>query len=665
MRAISFWKWWKPMIQKNRWPGFLASILFLYLGAPFSFGGPPDWLQMAARQILPPYPDALAVMLRNEQIVTISNTAEVTTIYRCAYRILRPEGRRYGIVQIPFDSETRILSIKGWSIPATGTVYEVGEKDALDTILFNENLYEDTRQKVLKIPASEPGAVIGYEYKQRRRSFILQDQWVFQQDIPVRLARFEIHIPAEWSYQEFWLNHPIVAVEKAGPHQYVWELKEIPEIKTEPAMPFWQTTAGQLFLRYIPPNREGSFGSWDEVCQWYTQLVSGRRQATVELRQKAMELIAGAPDNLAKIRALASFVQREIRYVAIEIGLGGYQPNSAGDILKNSYGDCKDKVTLLSTMLHEIGVESYYVLVNTHRGMVRSEFPSPLFFNHVVLAISMPTDIPVTGFYSSMGHPQMGSLLFFDPTYPHLMFGYLPSELQASKGLLVSTSGGGLIVLPSSPASANSRQRTARVNLAKNGDLLGKVEESYTGVPAADFRSAWLNSSKADHRKVVQALFGKQTTGVEVHDISVRGLREAEGNPVMNYSFRLRGYASTLGKLVLLQPRILSKWSRNFIENGERQQPVEFSSAMAQTETIEINLPDGYVVDEFPSPVSADMGALSYDSKIEVNGTLLRYSRRIEIKDVRVPTEQLAELKKFYRQVALDEKAMVILKRNK
>src|SRR5690349_12678225 len=87
---------------------------------------------------------------------------------------------------------------------------------------------------------------------------------------------------------------------------------------------------------------------------------------------------------------LASFVQREIRYVAVEVGIGGYEPHHAQATFKNRYGDCKDKVTLLSTMLSDIGVESYYVLINTSRGVVMPEFPSPRFFNHAIVAIRIP-----------------------------------------------------------------------------------------------------------------------------------------------------------------------------------------------------------------------------------------------------------------------------------
>ena len=65
---------------------------------------------------------------------------------------------------------------------------------------------------------------------------------------------------------------------------------------------------------------------------------------------------------------LAEFVQQDIRYVGIELGIGGFQPHPAPDVFSHRYGDCKDKATLVRTMLREIGVDSYYVLINATRG---------------------------------------------------------------------------------------------------------------------------------------------------------------------------------------------------------------------------------------------------------------------------------------------------------
>jgi len=659
-------KWsWKARGHRMRRRRNELLIALLCMGALRAIGAPPDWLQAAYREPIPQYPDApAAVMLRNEQIATVKGNGEVTTVYRRAFRILRPEGRAYGVVRIYFDSETRITFVKGWSIPAAGGAYEVGEKESVDSILFNDNLYEDARQKVLRIPGAEAGAVVGYEYEQHRRPSILQDEWLFQQEVPVLQARFDLHLPPGWEYGEFWANHAAASPQSDAANHKVWELKEIPAVKIEPAMPPWQAVAGQLFLRYISPKGGGSFKSWSEVGQWYAQLAADRRQPTAELRQRVAELTATSSDTLAKIQALASFVQQEVRYVAVEIGIGGYQPHPAQEVLKNRYGDCKDKATLLSTMLREIGVESFYVLTNSRRGVIRSEFPSPLVFNHAILAIHIPADTPGEAKYSSTTtQPRLGSLLFFDPTDPYVQLGYLPSDLQANSGLLVENSSGELVDLPLSSISVNTVRRTATLELTASGDLHGEVHETRSGDPAADFRGVWLNSSESGRKKAIQDSFGRVTTGVELEDVSVIAVDKPNADSELKYAFRLARYATSAGGLLLLRPRALGEWADDVMERGDRKQPVAFRAPTLRTEIIEITLPEGYAVDELPPPVEARVGAVRYSSKTEAVGRAIHYSRRMEINEVLIPSGQLSQLKSFYRQVAADEKGRVVLKK--
>src|SRR5215469_9712753 len=147
------------MPSKDRWIYRALAVVVLSLtGCWSAVAGVPDWLRTAAAEQLPKYADETpAIMLRNEQMTNVKSSGEVTTVYRAAYKILRPEGRRYGVVRVYYDSETRITSLKAWSIPASGAPYEVGEKESADTILFTDNFFEDTRQKVLKIPSAESG----------------------------------------------------------------------------------------------------------------------------------------------------------------------------------------------------------------------------------------------------------------------------------------------------------------------------------------------------------------------------------------------------------------------------------------------------------------------------------------------------------------------------
>ncbi len=235
----------------STWAQLLLATVVLWV--PSAVAATPDWLRAIAQQPLPKYPDDTnAVVVWDEQLTTLNPQGEIKTLYRRAYKILRAEGREHGTVVVYFDEETRLTYLKAWSIPAQGKEYEVKEKEAVETSPFSEGLYLDTRLKVLKIPGAEPGSLIGYEYEQKRRPYVLQDTWSFQEEIPVRHSRFTLQLPAGWEYNVFWLNHAAVEPHATSGNQWTWELENVPAVEREPSMPPWPAVAGRLAVTYFP-----------------------------------------------------------------------------------------------------------------------------------------------------------------------------------------------------------------------------------------------------------------------------------------------------------------------------------------------------------------------------------------------------------------------------
>jgi transglutaminase-like putative cysteine protease len=95
-----------------------------------------------------------------------------------------------------------------------------------------------------------------------------------------------------------------------------------------------------------------------------------------EITAQAQSLIAGAPDFYTKLSRITDYIQKNIRYFIVERGIGGLQANHAADIFRNRYGDCKDKTTLLISMLQVAGIQAYYVPVDDRRGIVDPDDPS-------------------------------------------------------------------------------------------------------------------------------------------------------------------------------------------------------------------------------------------------------------------------------------------------
>src|SRR5213082_1815287 len=160
---------------------------------PCAAGDAPAWMHALVSAPLPGNDEKTdAVLLYSERIVTVQSADKIKITVREAYRILRPGGREYGTLVIPYNSHQKITAMRGWCIPAQGRDYEVKDKEAMEISLpkiEGSELITDVKDKLLHIPAADPGNIVGYEYEKEDQPFVLQDIWRFQQESPVREAR--------------------------------------------------------------------------------------------------------------------------------------------------------------------------------------------------------------------------------------------------------------------------------------------------------------------------------------------------------------------------------------------------------------------------------------------------------------------------------------------
>jgi hypothetical protein len=632
----------------------------------------PAWMHGLVSVPLPAHDEKTnAVLLYSETNVTVLSTDKIKTQVRKAYKILRPDGREHGIASVYYSSTNeKVTSLHGWCIPAQGKDYEVKDKEALDASvngIEGSELIDDAREKLLRIPASDPGNIIGYEYEVEEHPFVLQDNWSFQSEIPVREGHYSLQLPAGWEYKVSWLNYPEVKPTQAGNNQWQWVVSDVKEIRHEDEMPPFKGVAGHMIVSFFPTGGAAAngFTNWREMGTWYQNLTTGRRDASAEIKQQVASITASANKPLEKMQALARFLQHDVRYVAIELGIGGVQPHSAHDIFLHRYGDCKDKATLMSSMLHEIGIESYYVVINTRRGSISPETPAQVGgFNHVIIAIKLPDSVTDASLISTMHHPKLGRLLFFDPTNEITPFGQISGHLQANWGLLVTLEGGDLVELPKQPSSMNGIHRSAKLTLDPTGTLKGEVEEVRVGDRAAlqrwDLRSV---TKDIDQIKPVEALLAGSLSTFQITKATAFNLHQTDLPFGFNYSFEAESYAKNAGNLLLVRPRVLGTKSSALLETKEpRKFPIEFDGPVKDIDAFEITMPPGYEVDDLPPPVDVDYGYASYHAKSEVAGNVIRYNRTFEVKDLSVPVSKAEELKKFYRIIATDERNTVVLK---
>ena len=659
--------------MRVRFPWRTVLVAVAVLAASVANASPPDWMRALVNSSLPAYDEETsAVLLYSETVLTVRDYGRVVRLDRKAFKILRDDGADVAIVRLGFSGDSPILSLRGWSIPATGRPSEVRLKDAAESGLTDiaaGQFVTDYKEKLLRLPDARPGSIVGYEVEQQVAPYVLLDEWRLQGPLPVREASYTLRLPAGWTFKSSWMNRAEESPEILGRGEWRWKASNVDAIVREQSMPPWQGIAAQMVVALVPPPGKvvGGFQSWRDMGLWYLDLARDRPKASPAIKAKVQQ-VASAGSVLEKTRALARYVQSDIRYVGIQLGIGGFQPHAAEAVFSNGYGDCKDKVTLLMSMLKEVGVDAYYVLINSSRGSVTASSPPNLGFDHVILAIQLPANDESAALAAAVTHPKLGRVLFFDPTSPFVPFGRLPGELQAGYGLLVTADGGELMQMPLAPFETNGRKRTAKLSLDAKGTLRGDVEEQWQGDTAADERGRFQYVERdTDRRKTLEERLALSLANFQVDKASVRGSTTLDRPLEWQYTLEAASYSKLVGNVMLLRPRVLGSLSSRMLETPKaRRQPIEFVVPSRWVDVFEITLPEGFVVDQLPPAVKEDLGFASYRSGVEaVDAHTLRYSRTFDLREVTVPAAKAEELKKLYRAIDVDERASVVLRNSR
>jgi hypothetical protein len=419
-----------------------------------------------------------------------------------------------------------------------------------------------------------------------------------------------------------------------------------------------------MTVHYTGPGlAEPQDGTWQGIGEWYDGLERGRLTATPEIAAKAAELTAGKTDFYDKAEAIGDFVQQKIRYFVIEMGVGGYQPHSAGDIFKGRYGDCKDKATLLSAMLSSVGIHSALLMVDTERGVIDPSDPS-ITGNHMIGAIEIPKGYESPRLHSVVTAKTGKRYLIFDPTWERTPFGQLEDNLQGSYGILMEGDNSQVIQLPLMDPDLNRIRRKASFELSADGSLQGTVTDMRFGDLAERRRGIFSRESEKKQQEYMDRTIDHDFTAATLTGLQVENVAALDKDLTTRFEVHASHFATTTGPLLMLRPRVLGSYALE-LDRKPRKVAIDLEETMLGNDEFDIQLPEGYVVDELPDPVKQDFGFASYVSSTEVHGRMLHYSRTYTVRQVTLPADKYGDLQRLSGVITADEDSRVILKREK
>jgi hypothetical protein len=241
------------------------------------------------------------------------------------------------------------------------------------------------KSTILVLDDVRVGDVIDYAYSIKGQNPVLMGHMAI--DVPVQLEQPADHLLTRvlWPPDRrlYSLPHgcsvqPAVIKGKESV-EYRWDLHQIPGLALEDNLPAWYDPGPWIQL--------SEFKSWADVDQWALHLFQGTAPFSPELsRLVATWKKVDGQEN--QVLAVLRFVQDQIRYFGIEIGVSAEKPGDPSTVLAHRFGDCKDKSRLFVAALRALGIEAYPVLVNSTMGRgIAGWWPSASIFDHCIAVV--------------------------------------------------------------------------------------------------------------------------------------------------------------------------------------------------------------------------------------------------------------------------------------
>jgi transglutaminase-like putative cysteine protease len=624
----------------------------------------PQWGLDAAKTPTPAYAkDAASIVLFDEHLETIDAQGRAVERKREAIRILKPQGRHENC-EVSYDVDEKINYFREWTIAADQKQYQAQDTDFIDEGDLGIPIMLSTRKtRIVRPPAADVGAIIVCESEELLAPYLPEKVWHIQHAIPVVFQALEVDLPAGRAHSEAWHKFSPVKPVEVAPNHWRWEIKDMPalDLREVKSPPDWSALVARMSVQWGDAAVEGKDNQWRAIGQWVTTLEANRPDPSPEITAQTQSLIAGAPDFYSKLSRITEYIQKNIRYFIVSRGIGGLQANHAADIFRNRYGDCKDKTTLLISMLQVAGIHAVYMPVDDRRDVVDPEAPS-LMGNHMITAIEIPPGVQDSRLKAIAKAHDGKRYLIFDPTNERTPVGNLPSYEQGSFGILAAGPTSQIIAFPVLDPDANGTEQKGSFTLSADGALTGSVDTSHTGPEGANFRKFLKITDDKERREAWESYVAETLPGVTLDAFSFIQ-PEALDKPIeFHYKVTARQYSHQAGPLLLVRPRVVGSYARLF-DDKPRVYPIDLDATGRWRDTFDIAIPPGYVVDETPDPVNIDLDFASYHSAVSAKGNLLHYEREYVVRQVEIPPAKAADFRRFESIILADEKNAAVLKK--
>jgi transglutaminase-like putative cysteine protease len=597
------------------------------------------------------YPDASILNILDESVVEVFEDGRCRETIHVVFKVLRDRGKDHGDIAIGYNSRTQTASmVYAKTITKEEKIIPLNENAIQVVTPYSEYpSYSDYKKLTFSMPGVTVGSIIDYkvviEDKIPDIKGKFSNQFYFQWYDPTYVSRFKV-ITSEDADLKYRILNPLQGIEESpkmirdGDKKiYLWEYKYIPQIIKEKSMPPIQEIAFRIMVTTVD--------SWEEFSHWWRKKIEGKTESDDAIKEKVAELTRGLLTPREKIEAIFDYVKREIRYVSIDLGKSGYEPEAAKKVFENKYGDCKDKSTLLISMLKVAGISAYYVLIpTTSIANLIKDFPYPFQFDHCIVAVEYE-----------------GGYHFLDPVAESYRFDYLPGN-DRNRDVLIFNGQNNVFVRTSlAKPEENAYHSQSKIKIGADGSIEGEAKEFAIGGKEASLRQFFAGNRPTKIKESLEERVDEISPGAKLLEYTLSNPLNFKERFQLKFSYNAKDYCKKAGGVLIFDVPEVWKGCPATGKNGRRYPIVVWNNFYSKDE-VEFNVPEGYEVYHLPEPLEIKNHYFEFRSSYRQEGDKIIYEGELIRKASRIPSEDYASYqtscqgmeKSFNRSVLFQKK---------
>jgi tetratricopeptide (TPR) repeat protein len=553
--------------------------------------------------------------------------------------------QQYGVLSFSYASAISTFEIVYVRVrKPDGSVVETPPENVQDMaaqITRQAPFYSDLHEKHVAVKGLSPGDVLEYRTQEHTTKPLAPGQFwtAFRfttREQVVLDEQLEISVPRERVVKIKSMSLQPTISEAAGYRIYTWhnanpQRKDDSNQKREAIEQMWQQARGRLPQ---PDVLMSSFSNWEDVGRWYGGLQEERVKPTPEITAKAAELTKNATSDEAKMRALYGYVSTQFHYIGIAFGIGRYQPHAAAEVLANQYGDCKDKHTLLASLLTAAGIPAYPALISSSRQVVE-DVPSPGQFDHVITVV-----------------PREDGLVWLDSTAEVGPYRFLIAPLRDKQALAVLKDKPALMITPQDLPYPTTQVFNMDATLNDAGTLVGNADFTMRGDLEFLLRTGFRAVALPQWKDLVQRISFASGFGGDVSEVTAGSPEKTDEPFHFSYKYTRKEFGDWSNRRILApEPVIELPGSRD-----EELLPLGPSWLGPLTDIdfrSQVELPKEYRP-ELPAAIHLKRDFAQFDATYDFKDGKMLSERHLKTLMREVPVSEREEYKQFVKAVQDD-----------